>query len=321
MTESQEDLVTVLLSLLYSRFTIMSTLVVATLEYFQLFDAEKKYMWSTQWQPAKILFFGSRYLPFVYMPLFMFTSFAQGDYSPENCRNVFALATAILIFSILVADAVLYLRLYALSKNDRIARLVLVSNYIGVSIGCIVGIALFLKAQNWITPPTMAGPISCFGLVGKATRFGATLCYGALLWSSMFTMSLSVWYGVRMYLAIRPMPLTGLVKIFYQDGILYFVIIGLLSLTNAFMSLSQGPRTYYAYILATPQAASHSIVVARMLLHLRGVADDELKGTVRSSRGSLEPALAFASRPRPPGSYVLSSNSHEIKERQRKHPT
>ncbi|KAH6887800.1 hypothetical protein BKA70DRAFT_1332469 [Coprinopsis sp. MPI-PUGE-AT-0042] len=310
MAESQEELVTVVLSLLYSRFTIMSTLVVATLEYFQLFDAEQKYMWPTQWHPTKILFFASRYLPFVYMPFFMFTSFAQGDYSPDTCRNIFAVGTVTLIFSVLVADAVLYLRLYALSKSDRIARLVLVSNYIGVAIGCTVGIVLFLKAQNWITPPTMAGPISCFGLVGKATRFGATLCYGALLWSSMFTMSLSVWYGVRLYLTIRPMPLTGLVKIFYRDGVLYFVIIGLLSLTNAFMSLSQGPRTYYAYILATPQAASHSIVVARMILHLRGVADDELKGTGHSSRGtSLDTALAFASRPRPPSSYVLSSIS------------
>jgi hypothetical protein len=75
-------------------------------------------------------------------------------------------------------------------------------------------------------------------------------------------MSLSVWYGYRLYLTIRPMPLTGLVKIFYRDGILYFVIIGcehlhgfplapswltipdytVFSGVNAMMSLSQGVR-------------------------------------------------------------------------------
>jgi hypothetical protein len=79
-------------------------------------------------------------------------------------------------------------------------------------------------------------------------------------------MSLSVWYGVRLYLTVRPLPLTGLVKIFYRDGVLYFVIIGgewslllyssftplidlapaVLALTNALMSFSQGVRSWPA---------------------------------------------------------------------------
>lgn len=308
--EGDQDLVTVALSLVYSRFTISCTLVVAILEYFQLFDAERKYMWPAKWHATKILFLASRYLTFVFVSLFVFTSFAGTGYSTITCRNAFAAATIILIPSVLLADAVLYLRLYALSHHHRPLRLVLVANYIIVAIVCTVGIVLFLRAQNWITPPALAGPHSCFGVVGKATRFGATLCYGALLWSSMFTMSLSVWYGIRLWLTVRPMPLTALAKIFYRDGVVYFIVIGLFSVTNAFMSVVLGPNTYYAYILATPQAASHCIVVARMILHLREVADEELKGTGRSSGDtSLGTSLAFASTPRMPRSYVLSTVS------------
>lgn len=191
--------------------------------------------------------------------------------------------------------AVLYLRLYALSTLNRPLKVVLIGNYIAVTIVCVIGTVLFLRAQNWITPPPEAGPYACFGLVGEATRFGATLCYGALLWSSIFTATTSLWYGFRLWLSIKPTPLSTLAKIFYRDGILYFVVIALLTMTNGLLSIFR-PNTYYGYIFAIPQAASHSLIVARMVLHLREVAEAELNGTGWHIQSPLEFVVPTASR-------------------------
>jgi hypothetical protein len=39
------------------------------------------------------------------------------------------------------------------------------------------------------------------------------------------TTTLALWYGAKLYYDMRPVPVSTLVKIIYQDGAIYFVCI------------------------------------------------------------------------------------------------
>jgi len=265
------------LSFVYARNAMVATLTIVLLEYFQLFELESVYIWSSKWTPSKVLFVISRYLPLVYATLWVYWNSAPPDTSTFTCRSLFGASTATLIVGTLCADAVLYLRLRAVSKNARVTGIVLAINYTVVAVLCLAGLALFLYSEKFIPSPNLLPLTTCFHVGTEHTVLWMTICYGALLYSSLFTTTLSLWYGLKLFFAIRPMPPSTLVKIFYQDGAVYFVCISTISLVNAGIALFAPLQ--FRFLLPGAQGMVHSVLAVRMVLHIREVG----QGTVGES--------------------------------------
>ncbi|KAH6887801.1 hypothetical protein BKA70DRAFT_1332487 [Coprinopsis sp. MPI-PUGE-AT-0042] len=262
------------LSLLYTRNALVVSMTIIMLEYFQLLALERKFIWSSKWRLSKVLFLASRYLPLVFVTIWVYYNSAPASTSVDACRMLFDVATVLLIIACLCADAVLYLRLYALSKQSKLMMFVLIANYSVVAVICLGGISLFLRTQKFVPSPNLLPLTTCFNLSTKATALWAAVCYGALLYSSLFTTSLSLWYGIKLYLSLRPMPPSTLIKIFHRDGAFYFVCIATISLGNAFIALSAPSQ--YRYLLSVAQGMVHSVLAARMILHLRAITQETI---------------------------------------------
>ncbi|KAH6906613.1 hypothetical protein BKA70DRAFT_1286418 [Coprinopsis sp. MPI-PUGE-AT-0042] len=294
--------VTQTLSLVYARYAIAPTMTIVVLEYLQLLDLEQSLIWPSKWTLSKALFLANRYLPFWFVTIFLYYNSAPNSTSPTTCRTLFSVATVGMIIAALCADAVLYLRLYALSKQARVTKIVLITNYTLVGIVCVVGIGLFLPSETFVPSPNLLPQTPCFHWGNKATTIWLTVCYGALLYSSLFTTALSLWYGVKLYLSMRPMPPSTLIKIFHRDGAIYFVCIATISLVNAF--IARVAPLQYRYLLSTTQGMVHSVLAARMILHLREVARQDVPIHSRSSTRVLMGRDAWAvdreSHSRPP---------------------
>ncbi|KAH6912011.1 hypothetical protein BKA70DRAFT_1266213 [Coprinopsis sp. MPI-PUGE-AT-0042] len=171
----------------------------------------------------------------------------------------------------LCADAVLYLRVHALSVHSNSMKKVLVMNYAVVALVCFATIPFFLRAQKFVPSPGLSSLTGCFGISLKGPSHWLIACYAAMLYSSIFTMALSLWYGMNLYLSLHPTPgRFVLVKIFYIDGAFYFLFIAAMSTANILVALLAPSQ--YRYLLTNPQGVAHCLLAARMILHLRQVA-------------------------------------------------
>ncbi|KAH6901425.1 hypothetical protein BKA70DRAFT_1436152 [Coprinopsis sp. MPI-PUGE-AT-0042] len=251
--------------------TIVTSMTILILEYFEHFELERTLIWKSRWNVCKCLFLASRYLPFVFVAGWLYYSAAPGSTSPEDCRILYVIATIFMILGSLCADAVLYLRIHALSMHSRSMKTILGMNYAVVALLCFATIPFFLRAQTFVPSPDLLSLTSCFGISAKGPSHWVLACYGGLLYSSIFTMALSLWYGVQLYLSLHPTPgRFVLVKIFYIDGAFYFLFIAVMSTANILVALLAPSQ--FRYLLSNPQAVAHCVLATRMILHLRQVA-------------------------------------------------
>ncbi|KAH6906604.1 hypothetical protein BKA70DRAFT_1428690 [Coprinopsis sp. MPI-PUGE-AT-0042] len=260
------------LSFVYTRYALIIALTVFLLEYLQLLEDEKTLVWPLKWNIFKLLFIVNRYLPLVYASMWVAYVSAPAATSVSACEVLFDVASTLLIVGILCADAVLYFRLYALSQKDRLIKLVLMANYVVVSLSCVVCVTLWMRSQTFVASPQLLPLTTCFRY--GTTAIWATVVYGALLYNSLFTTTLALWYGVKLYYNLRPVPVSTLTKIIYRDGAIYFVCIATISLANSFISLFAPLQ--YRLLLSSGQGLVHNALATRMILHLRQVAEETL---------------------------------------------
>ncbi|TFK22972.1 hypothetical protein FA15DRAFT_595148 [Coprinopsis marcescibilis] len=257
----------ILSQIISSRFTNVSFKRIL-LEYFQTFTLEATLIWPIKWNYIKYVFFVNRYLPFVVVAHVIYYNVAPGPLTPHDCKILFSVPAMGIAVGILVADVLLYIRLYALSGRSRLIQLFLIGNLASVVIVCVTSFALYLVAGKWI-PTTDPERVVCLGQSSGGTY--VMICYATLLYSAVVTMGLSLWYGLRLYRVSRN---NRLIKILYRDGSFYFVTIAVFSIANGLVAMLAPAR--YRFLLAVPQGVLHNILSTRMILHLRETARAEM---------------------------------------------
>ncbi|KAH6912039.1 hypothetical protein BKA70DRAFT_824249 [Coprinopsis sp. MPI-PUGE-AT-0042] len=269
-----------------SVFAVCMTLVV--LEFFQHLELERTLVWTSKWTLCKCLFLISRYLLFGIVATWLYYIAAPNNPSVEvrvhrhpvwrlltsdlqTCRILFCTGGILITIACLCADAVLYIRVYALSLQSKAIKTVLIAHYVVVSLASLVGMAMFLNSRPAGPTIHLSGLAVCVSVPSPASDRWAIIQYGLLLYSAAFTMLLSLWYGARLFWSVQPTPPAFmLVRIFYADGAFYCAAITAISTANILVSI-HAPRQYHL-ILVIPQTVIHGILATRMILHLREVA-------------------------------------------------
>ncbi|KAH6902696.1 hypothetical protein BKA70DRAFT_1304251 [Coprinopsis sp. MPI-PUGE-AT-0042] len=229
-------------------------LTLLALEYLQTLGIEISLLWPTPWTPVKIS-------TFVALAVLAFYNDAPPYVSPKACQILFS-APSIL----------LYIRLYALSGRQRCMKIFLTVHISVIVVICLTCFALYLSRHRWITSPYPSIQ-SCVGQTLGSGRF-VLICYATLLYSSLFTAALSLWFALRMYWIT---PNSRLMNIFYRDGAFYFVTIAVMSITNAIVAMVAPVRSgFYSVYFGRPQGVAHNVLAARMVLHLHETALDDM---------------------------------------------
>ncbi|TFK20540.1 hypothetical protein FA15DRAFT_673388 [Coprinopsis marcescibilis] len=284
-------------SLLANYFNVAS-LVVLTLEYFQTVGQEAKLIWPTQWSYVKVIFILNRYLPLALVPPIIYYNVAP-LLPALTCKLLFTVPAIGIACSILVADALLYIRIYAVSGRSTIMRNILVANAL-----CVFGLALGPWAFYLIKTVFIDSPFpelsGCFGSE-PGPVYLVMVTFGSLLYSTIVTAALFVFYAVRLSRTSRANPL---LKVLYIDGALYFISIAALSIINGLVAVLAPDR--YRFLLAIPQAVFHNILAARMVLDIREAARTDMG--FRSVSGSKRETVGEFKAPSEPQKSTFGSD-------------
>lgn len=237
------------------------SLVIVIAESFQMLDLEVAYIWQAEWSTVKGLYILNRVLPFIFLPspVILFT---YPTPRPVECKAIFALVVFGFALCVLSAEVLLYLRIYALSGRTRGMRNFLIFNGVAIYLITFVSLSLFIKTGSWGLLTTSPRPYGCSIL--QAKNIYIVIAYSTVLYSGLATLVLSVWLGIANYRSIRD---SKLLQIFYRDGLFYFIVMACMTIVNG-VTAARLP-VGYQFIMGPPQAAVHSILVTRMVIHLK----------------------------------------------------
>lgn len=257
-----------LLSIVGNNIVAVVSLTLLVAEYFHTLELEVDVIWTAPWNLVKGLYFADRILPFLVIPFVLVYNLMPYPTS-KQCTVIFSIPWIGITLCILLSEAILYVRLYALSGHARWTLLVILINGSAIFIVCSVLLIFYLARGSWGPSQFPSNP----GCVGQFTDNGQLVMigYAFLLYSVVATMLLCMYFGIRLFWSSRQSPL---IKIFYRDGTFYFVVLALMSISNGIVALFLPAR--YRFILAPPQAVLHSTLSIRMVLHLRQQARCEM---------------------------------------------
>ncbi|KAH6903079.1 hypothetical protein BKA70DRAFT_1111303 [Coprinopsis sp. MPI-PUGE-AT-0042] len=267
----------------------VASLTVLILECVQTFELERELIWALKWNHIELMYLFNRYFPLAVLSVLVYYNSTPPYLSPSACQMLFSIPSMGIAVCILVADVLLYLRLYALSQRTKLIKLFLIVNATAVIAICMIFFSLYLSSYEFIESPypQLTG---CLGLTHGASHY-ILICYSALFYSSIVTMVLSLYYGLRLYWNSRQ---SRLIQILYRDGAFYFITIALMSIANGVVAMAA--RSRYRFLLAAPQGVAHNILAARMILHLRETARAEMEKRAHSE-STTSPAWDFATVP------------------------
>ncbi|TFK22973.1 hypothetical protein FA15DRAFT_695374 [Coprinopsis marcescibilis] len=309
-------------SSLMANYFNVACLVVLALEYIQTVEREAHLIWPTKWTYVKAIFVLNRYLPLALVPPIVYYNVAP-VLPALTCKLLFSvpartlvyfnhysssnIATVGFTFSILVADALLYIRIYAVSGRSKAMRAILLINAL-----IVVGLALapftfyLVKTVYIVSPfPDLAG---CFGSEPGPVVL-VMVSYGSLLYSAIVTASLFVFYRIRLNRTLQANPL---LKVLYRDGTLYFLSIVAMSTINGLVAVLAPDR--FRFLLAIPQGVLHNILATRMVLDIRETARSDMGFRSVSGTGKTQTISEFKAAKPPPRKSLTSSGELQTKE-------
>ncbi|KAK7064583.1 hypothetical protein R3P38DRAFT_2825400 [Favolaschia claudopus] len=245
-------------------------------------DREVKTVWASPWRGPKILYLLARYIPFINLSCALYYYVA---YEPSElvCRRTDAVATWFTALGIIVSEAMLIMRTYAVfdsSKKILIFLLVLLLFLIGAALPTT---EIFIRSLQYGKPPI--GTINgCYPVSGSEIIFVA---FVAILLFETVIVALTVWSAFKHYRRSS----SRLVKVLYRDSLFFFLCI--FSITLASVLVAALLPIDYADLLDRLQSTIHSIVSARIIFHLRTQHQSDLGVGNTTRANALSMSLRF----------------------------
>ncbi|KAJ3528616.1 hypothetical protein NMY22_g9338 [Coprinellus aureogranulatus] len=276
----------------------IASIVLLTVEIVHSLPDEVELIWRAEWNAGKILFLLSRYLPFsdVTLDLLYATTTAN---SIELCQKTFASGSggshlilnvrvdrltgvfrgvALTLIGVVLAEVILYLRVYALSGGSQWVGVLLGVLFVALHGTTFVFLIRFIKSLEYSLSP-LPKVIGCLPIKGSPKDL--SIVFVLIMASELAILAITIWTLLSKFRQSK----NQLVSIFYRDGVVYFLL-----LTGTHPNASSNPDPYpalaisggniicnlvappgYTYLLACLQRVLHSILATRMVLHIRKV--------------------------------------------------
>ncbi|KAL5519449.1 hypothetical protein ACEPAH_1132 [Sanghuangporus vaninii] len=229
-------------------------------DYLLTFEDERTLIWTGGWSPTRVLFFMTRYFPFIDLSITASHHFRKGM-TPAACNLAYQSAGCKWLIDIgfLTAECILLIRTWAIWNRDRWIGLVL-SFWASLSLAAnFIIMGLFMTSIGFSALP--AGLSGCLVTSGNSLIMGVWII---LMVYEAGIVVLMVLKGVQLY---RELGRTGLFLAVFRDGAIFYVYIFVLSVANVIVvsRLSRDLST----MLASIERVLHAILTQRLLFTLR----------------------------------------------------
>ncbi|KAH6902690.1 hypothetical protein BKA70DRAFT_622014 [Coprinopsis sp. MPI-PUGE-AT-0042] len=245
------------------KYVNVSMLVYVAVDYIQTFPEEVAHMWGSHWSLVKILFYVTRYLPFVDLPLTIVFNEVRG-LSPGACHGIFGTSNVLCVSATCIAEGLMFMRAHALSKQSTVVRRYLMVHYAIVQSTCIALALYYVQSLSFTPPFPVTSQLPCIPYAYKQNHLSAIF---ALVFINQLTITTLSFYFVLTNFSESRGPL---IQLLCRDGVYYFLLMSSITIANFVMSLKAPVE--YKYILAMPQRILHATVATRMVLRMRSSA-------------------------------------------------
>ncbi|KAH6902757.1 hypothetical protein BKA70DRAFT_1434359 [Coprinopsis sp. MPI-PUGE-AT-0042] len=236
-----------------------SALVVWVLEYISTVQLEITYVWPAPWSLVKPLYFANRYMVVIPVCLCLYSQTVP----LENCFATFLASSSSMVVCIGVSETLLFLRVWALADRNKKVMLFLfafLSASLSASLACLI---LFFLSMEY-APSPVRSITNCVLMKSADTMLIAG--FALILVEQTLVMCMCIYLGKRRHMGTS----SPLIRIFFVDGAVYFVVLALMSMANLFCLLAT--PNGYQFVLAAHQGVAHSTLTNRMFLNLRKLA-------------------------------------------------
>jgi len=256
-----DALISPLVGLRATEYTIVACGALLIYEHFLTFDREIFFVWQSRWSLGKLLFFLNRYSAYIDTCLAIYILTSVKD--PKTCPALAKATAWLFVTGMFVSEIILAMRTYAIWSGRRSMLIFLVIFTLAVFASACLLTQRFLNSLNFIEVPPFLKPlgITCAPM---STHGQTYLEFMVFMVNQAVIAVLTLYRGVHQYRITRhPM-----VKTMYEDGLLYYIYVLLLSIANVVVAVAAPPQ--YVVLLELPLRVASSVCCTRVLLNIRG---------------------------------------------------
>ncbi|KAI0319444.1 hypothetical protein OF83DRAFT_790757 [Amylostereum chailletii] len=235
-----------------------------------LFTDEVNLIWKSRWTIPKVLYFLSRYVPFVDLSVNLYQTLAHPQPSPETCHQLFIFVGWSMAVGMALSEVVMILRVYAMWDRSRSVLYGLGTLWLGLVATSLYLIDTATRTFSFIAIP-FPGASGCHYTVGRSFRLATSfLC---LLVMEIAIVTLMVWAAAtrwRSRYVFKSFDMTF--KKLYFDGVFFFVCLLALSTLNILLTFLIPDNPALTLIFVVPLRVAHAILSCRLLLNTRRLA-------------------------------------------------
>jgi len=248
----------------FIRFAIM------VYDYTLTLPDEIRLIW--EWKAGKVLYVVTKYFAIVDGIGFILFWF-NNDFTANQCRMVFTISCWFLFVGIVVAQWIICMRTYALWGQSKLVLGMLLTLCLATEITSVILMNDFIKGLIWSISP-FPSISRCYPIV---TDSKLAVDHAMIMVVEFSVLVLTFWKGVSQWSLRKTSPL---ITVLYRDGVVFFFCLFAVSIAN-FLLYAISPSPTYEFLLPELQRILHSVLTARIILHIRDVSVFE-SGTVNA---------------------------------------
>ncbi|KAJ8515762.1 hypothetical protein ONZ45_g6857 [Pleurotus djamor] len=260
-----------------SLFTILQTsYVTISFEFLQVYDHvltindEIQFVWSTSWSLGKVLYFLTRYSPYLNIVPWTWSILGPPVMSAKLCGVLNLVNGWIVLAGLMVAETIMLLRVWAMWNQSRKCGIFLL---VLALVAIVVGSLMYATFLRHVSLGDIPAETSMRGCHIKFEDNATYISFLVLMAFEIIMLILTVIKGLRdLHPKIKysSSSSSSFLFKFYQDGVLYYTVLAAVSFANA-MVLLFADREFALVLLALVSVhVSQSNLSLRDLLDHRG---------------------------------------------------
>ncbi|KAF5324663.1 hypothetical protein D9611_004169 [Ephemerocybe angulata] len=197
-------------------------------------------IWKSNWNLGKVLFLLSRYLVFVDVGVSIYYNLSPVLTIPQ-CQKSFAAGSSLTVVGVTIAEAILFLRVYALGGRGRAWGLGLGALYVAIHSAVFGALIKFITSIKY-APSPIPSVIACLPV--EAENKMLSVVFILILTSELVILFLTFWLCFTDHKESK----SPLILTFTRDGLFYFLLLSAVSTGNIICNLVAPPA--YIYLLS-----------------------------------------------------------------------
>ncbi|KAF9008470.1 hypothetical protein BDZ89DRAFT_547795 [Hymenopellis radicata] len=259
-------------------------------DYLLTLEQEVALIWGSEWTITKLLYLVTRYSPFLNAGVFLWQQLTP-NMSAERCLLVYKMNGWMAAAGIVLAEVILTLRTWAVWNRHRFLTVCMPALFLAHCVVVFTVMGIFLNSVQFpiLLLPDLKGCLLSAANPIYRWDFITSMIYEVVMLLLMIVKS------YQQFREAREIGSSRLLNIILKDGVMYYVYLSVLNITNVIVISSLAPDLLG--LLGLLERVIHAMLACRVITNIRAQARKQVihgsKGTI-GDLGTSVGTVAFA---------------------------